>query len=258
MGMSRVGAQVVDYYTALERVKTKSRTGRNFFDWLKLKPELLKKKYVLNMINHYRKQGTPLNNKIWFRMFNLFEGSINQFKAIIAMNIYCKYNPTSILDFTMGWGGRLVGACALNIPSYTGIDLNTNLKKPYEDMVAFLKEHTTTKIKLYFSDALKIDYSKLDYDLVLTSPPYYNIEQYKGTPTQSKEDWDNNFYKPLFIKTWTHLKRGGHYCLNVPEEVYKNVCVKVLGRPSAKIILPKAKRFANSTYKEYIYVWKKT
>jgi len=182
----------------------------------------------------------------------------NQFKAIIAMNIYCKYKPTSILDFTMGWGGRLVGACALNIPKYTGIDLNTDLKQPYTEMVTFLKQYSSTKIKLYFKDALKVDYSKIDYDLVLTSPPYYNIEIYKGTQKITKEEWNKNFYEPLFSKTWEHLKKGGYYCLNVPEEVYKNVCLKIFGRPTHKILLPKAKRFANSTYKEYIYVWFKS
>jgi 16S rRNA G966 N2-methylase RsmD len=98
------------------------------------------------------------------------------------MDIYNRFKPTSILDFTMGWGGRLVGACAMDIPSYIGIDLNKNLIKPYEEMVKTLKElGTKTEIKLIFKDALKVDYSKLNYDCVFTSPPYYNIELYTGT-----------------------------------------------------------------------------
>ena len=32
-------------------------------------------------------------------------------------------------DPCMGWGGRLVGACALDIPKYIGIDLNKSLEK---------------------------------------------------------------------------------------------------------------------------------
>ena len=55
------------------------------------------------------------------------------------MNIYCRFNPKSILDMTMGWGGRLWGAYALNIQKYTDIDLNVSLKKPYEEMVDILK-----------------------------------------------------------------------------------------------------------------------
>ena len=47
---------------------------------------------------------------------------------------------------------------------------------------------TNTKIKLMFKDALKVDYSKLDYDCVLTSPPYYNVEVYEGMKAKEDEE----------------------------------------------------------------------
>ena len=195
--------------------------------------------------------------KIWWSIFRIYYSSIMIFKPTIAMSVYCKYKPKSILDPTMGWGGRLVGATALNISKYTGIDLNSELKKPYNEMVKTLKPLTETSINLIFKDALKVDYSKIDYDLVLSSPPYYNIEIYKGTKEMNKEEWNNNFYKPLFTKTFAHLKKGGHYCLNIPEEVYKNVCIGVLGDADEFLPLPKALRTTEEKYKEYIYVWKK-
>lgn len=173
------------------------------------------------------------------------------------MEIYCKYKPHSVLDFTMGWGGRLVGACALNIPNYIGIDLNQNLKKPYEDMVKTLKEHSTTNISLYFKDALTIDYSKLKYDLVLTSPPYYNIEKYEGQKDRNIKEWNKDFYEPLFIKTWKNLQKGGFYCLNIPEIILNTVAIKILGKPNEYIPLYKIKRTQTEKYKEYIYVWHK-
>ena len=37
---------------------------------------------------------------------------------------------------------------------------------------------STTKIRMYFEDATKFDYSKIEYDMVLTSPPYYALEKY--------------------------------------------------------------------------------
>jgi hypothetical protein len=45
---------------------------------------------------------------------------------IVAMYIYNKFNPESILYMTMGWKGRLVGACVLDIEKYTGIQINSN------------------------------------------------------------------------------------------------------------------------------------
>jgi hypothetical protein len=47
-------------------------------------------------------------------------------------------------------------------------------------MVKLLKPHTDTRVKLMFKSALDVDYSKLEYDMVLTSPPYYDIEVYRN------------------------------------------------------------------------------
>jgi len=46
--------------------------------------------------------------------------------------------------------------------------------------------------------------------------------------------------------------------LNIPEEVFNTIAVKVLGKPQAKIPLPKAQRSAGEKYHEYIYVWDKS
>ena len=173
------------------------------------------------------------------------------------MSVYCRYKPTSVLDMTMGWGGRLVGCAALNIPKYTGIDLNTKLERPYAEMMAALKPHSTTKFDLRFKSALDVNYSKIDYDLVLTSPPYYDIEQYEGQPVMNKDTWDKEFYTPLFERTWKHLKRGGHYCLNIPAEIYERVAKKVLGSADELLPMPKGPRTTEEKYKEYIYVWHK-
>ena len=57
------------------------------------------------------------------------------------MQIYNMYKPQSVLDFTMGWGGRLIGACAYNVPMYIGIDANKNLIEPYKKMIDDLATH---------------------------------------------------------------------------------------------------------------------
>ncbi len=255
---SSIGNKFINFFTLMERLETKGRSNKSFFDLWENKSELYKKNYVKKFVKFYTDKGFVNDIKIFMRIVQLYFGSVNVFKPTTAMNVYCRFNPTSILDMTMGWGGRLLGACALNIPKYTGIDLNVSLKKPYEDMVDILKGYTTTKINLIFKDALKIDYNKLDYDLVLTSPPYYNIEIYSGTEKMSEEEWNETFYKPLFNKTWDGLKIGGHYCLNVPVKVYDDILIPLLGKADILIPLSISKRSPTSTYKEYIYVWKKT
>jgi hypothetical protein len=255
---NKVGSYIVDYFTAYERMHTISKKGLSFFGSYDKKEELMKRPSYKSLEKYYEEceYGTSYT-KIWWRYFNLYMGSINQFRPIIAMNIYHKYNPQSVLDMTMGWGGRLIGACALNIPKYTGIDLNSHLEESYKNMVETIKTMTDTDISLLFTDALTVDYSAIDYDLVLTSPPYYNIELYNGTVEKTKDVWDTEFYEPLFKKTWEHLKQGGHYCLNVSPDIYNRVCIKVLGEANELIPLKKSLRHSKNEYSEYIYVWNK-
>jgi hypothetical protein len=192
---TRTGNKFIDYFTFKQRLETKGRTGINFYEFFENKSEHSKKRYIRNLLNYIKKQHNKNIFQMWYGVFNLYFSSISLFKPVVAMEIYARYKPNTVLDFTMSWGGRLVGACALDIPNYIGIDNNKELIKPYERMVDKLKElDTKTNIKLMFKDALKVNYSKLTYDMVFTSPPYYNIELYKETKKQTKEDWDNNFY----------------------------------------------------------------
>jgi DNA modification methylase len=109
----------------------------------------------------------------------------------------------------------------------------------------------------------------MDYDMVFTSPPYYNKEIYgsKDAPYKTNDEWDEQFYKPIFRATWDNLKKGGHYCLNIPQCIYEKICVPLLGEANELIelkkyarILPKrdTKQFnVGQKYKEFIYIWKK-
>lgn len=260
--LSIVGNKVVNKYTLIERLNSKGKQNISFYDLYKNKNYFKTKPFVKKMVDFYKKNRESYNDsKVFFRISNLYYSSISIFKPLIAMKIYCRYKPRSILDFTMGWGGRLVGACALDIPNYIGIDYNSNLREPYTEMTKFLNKNSKTNIKLFFQDALSIDYSKLSYDLVLTSPPYYDIEIY-GTQEnndvkKNKDEWNNEFYIPIIEKTFKYLKKGGHYCLNIPKDLYNNVAIKLLGKPSKKFVMSKSKRTNEETYQEFIYIWKK-
>ena len=156
---TRIGNKFVDYFTFQPRLETISKRGMNFYDFLDDK-EYHKKPYIKRLIDS---QNDKDKDVTIYRVFKLHCGSIGIFKPVTALEIYYKFKPRSVLDFTMGWGGRLVGACVANIPNYIGIDSNLDLKKPYQEMVEILKEiGTNTNIKLYFKDALKVDYAKLE------------------------------------------------------------------------------------------------
>lgn len=201
---------MVDYFTYTERLNTKGdRLELSYFQLLSNKSIFEKKPYIQKILSYLNKKHPSYSEyKIWLYVYNIYFSSINIYKPSNAIEIYNKYKPKSILDFTMGWGGRLIGACALNIPQYIGVDLNQNLKEPYDNMIEMLHPLTETKIKLFFMNALEVDYSKIEYDMVFTSPPYYNKEIYEGTKRLSKLEWDEQFYIPIFEKTYKHLKKG--------------------------------------------------
>jgi hypothetical protein len=255
-----IGNDVVDYFTFVERLNTKGKYNANFYDFLWNIEEFKKKKFIQNMLIYYETTKNKNNTKnqyvVYKEVYNICISAINIFRPVIAMEIYTRFKPTAILDFTCGWGGRLVGACALNIPRYIGIDINENLKPCYEKMVEFFKDTPVQKtdIQLFIQDALTFDYQSIEYDMVFTSPPYFSLEKYSfNTVYKSKDEMKNVFYIPLFQKTYQYLKQGGHYCLNVNQEIYSEICIPLFGKATYEIPLKKSKRQNN--YSESIYVW---
>jgi hypothetical protein len=256
---SRLGNIVVDYFTYQERLNTVSqRKHVSFYQLWAHRRLWAKKKYVAKFLEMYSSvySSEPV---LWHNLYKLYFNSTNIFKPLLAMEIYRKYRPRAVLDPTMGWGGRLVGACAIDVPRYIGIDNNLALRRPYEKMCDWLRagDRTVTKMDIRFCSALEVDYSALTYDMVLTSPPYYNVEMYGGKrPYDTKEEWVDEFYRPLFERTWGALQKGGHYCLNVSSDIYSDVCVPILGKCSSKIPLKISVRNENARA-EFIYVWDK-
>lgn len=256
----RIGNNIVDYFTFTERLNTKGKYNINFFEFIVNIDEYKKKKYIANMLKYYEdvknKNKTKNNYVVLKEVYNICISAINIFRPLIAMEIYTKYKPTSVLDFTCGWGGRLVGACALNIQNYIGIDINTNLINPYLEMRAFFKNISKTNVDIFFENAIHFEYSKIKYDMVLTSPPYYFLEKYSNNEDYcSKTEMKNKFYIPVITNTYKYLQQGGHYCLNVNKEIYEDICFPILGEATDIIPFKKSKRQNN--YEEYIYVWHK-
>ena len=93
--------------------------------------------------------------------------------------------------------------------------------------------------------------------MVFTSPPYYNLEKYTGVKTwASKKEWDEEFYWPILWLSYDGLMPGGHFCINVSQEIYERACVPLLGEAKEKYEFHRESRgVARKT--EYVYIWKK-
>jgi hypothetical protein len=203
-----------------------------------------------------------------FECFRINLGSIVMFKSTTAKYLYKKYSVKSVLDPTAGWGGRMLGAWALGI-NYTGIDTNTNMKSAYDRMIKYLgnysefnnpliQEEQSGKLEMIWQSALDVDFSKLDYDFVLTSPPYVNLEIYEHMAVW---DSDEAFYKGFFIPIWQkcvdNIQTGGHVCFNISPKMYDDAVAN--GLPVCDDEEDLKQQLGQQTGKkkqDKIYIWK--
>jgi len=87
----------------------------------------------------------------------------------------------------------------------------------YDDMISFLEKETNpffeevSNLRMIWDSCLDVDFSKIDYDFVLTSPPYINMEVYEHIPEwSSNEDFYRNFLISLINKCKLYIKSGGY------------------------------------------------
>jgi hypothetical protein len=255
---SRIGNNVVDYFTYYQRLHTKGKYNVHFFSFLENWDFFKQKKYIQNLLLFYKKKNKKNQYLVYKEIFNLSICTINIIKPLVYMDIFIKYQPHSILDFCAGWGGAMIAAASCSpSPTYLGIEINTELKEPYEQIISYLKKKTpNANVNILFKDALLIDYSTIYYDFVFTSPPYYFIQKYENNIVySSKKEMNEFFYQPLFTKTFDGLQMGGIYAINVCKEVFESVLIPLFGYPCE--IFPYKKSQRQNKYQELVYVWKK-
>jgi len=195
-----------------------------------------------------KRTGTLAN-----RLFeaNRFNGAVVFFKPSTAKWLYKKFGATKVLDFTAGWGGRMLGAYALNI-AYTGIDTNINLRPAYDEMI---EELGRDNLKMIWDSCLNVDFSTIDYDFVLTSPPYVNLEVYENmTPFESNKQFYEKFMIPMIEKSLKYIKNDGRVCINISPKMYDDLISFGFRKCDEEYDLLQQKRLGKDK-QDKIYVW---
>jgi hypothetical protein len=219
------GNKTIYQYQFAELLKCKRdrknyRTIQEWFEDPILKEKLWKDSVKRNRVD---KNPYPSPTDV-YECHRLNNGAIVPFKASTAKYIYKKFKATSVLDPTMGWGGRMLGATSLGV-HYTGFDTNIDLKPGYEKMIDDLN---LENVKLFWETSLNEEIIKtLDYDMVLTSPPYENLELYQHMrPWDFEADFYKGFLIPLMNLCMKYLKAGGFNCWNMSPKMYKKLTEK--------------------------------
>jgi len=198
-----------------------------------------------------------------FECFRINRGSVVMFKSAAAKYIYQKYGATSVLDPTAGWGGRMLGAWAADV-DYTGIDTNVNMKPAYDEMIEFIRKKDSksllgsqTTLSMIWDSCLDVDFSEIEYDFVLTSPPYVNMEVYEHmTEWSSDEVFYKEFFNPLWQKCVDNISRPGTVCFNVSPKMYADAIS--YGLPECDLEEDLAQQLGQQKKKsaDKIYIWR--
>lgn len=123
------------------------------------------------------------------------------------------------LDISSGWGDRLLAAMSLDM-DYVGFDPNTNLKKGHSEMIAMFGDKSRHQV--IYEPFEKGTIPAGPYDVVLTSPPYFDLEEYApGQEGQSIVSysgytrWMVWFMFAALEKAWKNLAIGGYLILHL-------------------------------------------
>ena len=131
------------------------------------------------------------------------------------------------LDISAGWGDRLIAAMSLDM-IYTGFDPNIELKSGHTEMINMFGNPILHKI--IYEPFEKANIPDGPYDVILTSPPFFNVEEYvggqEGQSIVSFPDFDTWAVWFLFAslsKAWDNLKEGGYLILHLGDTKILNI-----------------------------------
>lgn len=158
-------------------------------------------------------------------------GECSTFKPKYLRYIIDHFNAKNILDMSMGWGDRLIAAMASNINCYHGYDPNPCLHPNYKKMIEFFKQQYVNKNATFEHHELPFEKAKLQdnfYDLMFTSPPYFDIEIYdlnattQSTHNSNETNWYNNYLKVWIELIYKSLKNNGVMAFNINQFKHHN------------------------------------
>jgi len=212
----------------------------------------------------------------------------SQFKPSVAKYVYDRFGGSKVLDFSSGWGDRLAGFYgSKNTQSYIGIDPNAKVVEKYEEQIKLYEQqgvHKMTRIIQSPAEDVNLNSKSTgDYDmfdLIFTSPPYFDIERYTQEGNQSwkrfkkLDGWLNEFLFKSIGYFWNRLQTSGHLIINI-SDVYchhqiQKICdpmndyisslngakyAGAIGMRMAK--RPNSKALKEGIFAEPMWIWKK-
>lgn len=153
----------------------------------------------------------------------------NEFPPYVARDLCLEFKVTEnskVLDPCAGWGGRMLGVSTI-CNNYECYEPSTRTYSGLLKLGDWIKKMNNGFNPIV--NCLPFEDSNLEnesYDFALTSPPYYDTEDYSDEQTNSKnryksfESWCDGFYLPMIQKTMNALKSNRYFVLNIGSRRY--------------------------------------
>lgn len=221
IGLSNVGNAASDYFHQIERWKcdaTGYPSPHKTWETERFRLTLFKALFSLKV--------KEINPQVLRNIISLRKYIAAQFRPSAAKAIYDYFQAETVLDFSMGWGDRILGAHASEyVKKYVGFDPNLCLIPAYANQIKYYNSiGKPMKLSLFphcAEDPALVTQDK--FDLVFTSPPYFDKEKYDQSPNQSYikyktfDSWMQDFlFKAIELRT-ENLKSGGHLAINISD-----------------------------------------
>ena len=169
--------------------------------------------------NNRKSHSTPYVTEIVRQLgFTAGTSKVTIYRPLLTKRIVEQFKGKNVLDVCVGWGGRMLGSACINNVKYTGIE---PLTKTFQGLNCIKKELKLDNVILYNDTAENVlPKLKKEYDIALTSPPYYNLELYSDESTQSHhygsyDNWIDKFLRPVLHGTLDKLVDSGYSCWSV-------------------------------------------
>lgn len=166
-----------------------------------------------------KSHSTPYVTEIVRQLgFTAGTSKVTIYRPLLTKRIVDTLNCKNVLDVCIGWGGRMLGSACLDGVRYTGVE---PFSKTYNGLNKIKQELELDNVILYNDIAENIIPNlKKEYDIAITSPPYYNLEIYTDESSQSHhygsyEEWIDKFLKPVVYGVLNKLIDTGYSCWSV-------------------------------------------
>lgn len=176
-----------------------------------------------------------------------------------------KYKPKSLFDPCAGWGERLI-ACMLRNVKYVGVDPNSLMQYYYSKIIDEFGGDLN-RFRVIHSRAEDVKLGTETFDMVYTSPPFWDVEIYSNEGSQSSnskslKSWIVDFLFVLLDIAWNRVNAGGVMCIYLTshEKLSKDSYVNQMIRYMASYF--DAEQLPSEAYRGQnvpnIYIWKKS